>query len=286
MRAERSKGKAAQDSPKTIGQKIKRELREWAATLAVFVPLFFVFSTLLLEQRVIPSESMVPNLRVGDRVAVSKYAYGYSRYSVPWGLDRILPLGEGRLFARTPKHGDVAVFMHPHYRRVMIKRIVGLPGDRVQMRDEQLYVNGTPAATGFAGRLRYVPHRQPRPIEARVYEEQLGDKAYLTHQWEAGFPGDGTPVFVVPEGHILFVGDNRDNSKDGRDLSGHCPANDGAIERAGCAPRPGVSDAEASVGFVPMDHLIGRAETVIFSTHRCRRGDGLDCLNGRLWKGL
>lgn len=272
--------------PTTLAGKLKREAREWATTLAVFIPLFFLFSLLAYEQRVIPSESMVPTLRVGDRVAVSKFAYGYSRYSVPWGIGKLLPLGDGRIFARTPERGDVAVFEHPHFGRVMIKRVIGLPGDRVELRGEQLFLNGEPVETEFQGRVRYVPNTRSRAETARVYRETIDGKSWLTHQWSQGNPGDTTPVFEVPEGHLLFIGDNRDNSKDGRDLSGHCAVNSGVVDEAGCALPDGMPASEASIGFVPMDHLIGRAETVIFSTHRCRREPGLDCLPGRLWKGL
>ncbi|NBC20305.1 MAG: signal peptidase I [Alphaproteobacteria bacterium] len=272
--------------PRTLGQKIVHELREWAVTLSVFIPLFFVFSMLAYEQRVIPSESMVPNLRVGDRVAVSKFAYGYSRFSVPWGLGRLLPLGEGRLFGSVPERGDVAVFMHPHFNRVMIKRVIGLPGDRVEMKDEQLFLNGEPVPTAFEGRVNYIPHQRARPVNAREYSETLDGKSYLTHQWRAGSQADTTATFIVPQGHVLFIGDNRDNSKDGRDTSGHCPDEDGVIDEAGCALPPSVPASEASIGFVPLDHLIGRAETVIFSTHRCRTAPGIDCPKGRLWKGL
>ena len=273
-------------APTTFGGKVVQEIREWAATLAVFVPVFFVFSMLAYEQRVIPSESMIPSLRVGDRVAVAKFAYGYSRHSVPWGVGKILPLGDGRIFSKMPVRGDVAVFQHPHFDRVMIKRVIGLPGDEVELRNEQVFLNGEPVITEFLGRLRYVPHQRQRAETARTYEETVGEKSWIAHQWETGTSADSTPVFRVPEGHVLFIGDNRDNSKDGRDLSGHCPAVGGVIAEAGCELPPGMPASEASVGFVPLDHLIGRAETVIFSTHRCRQEAGLDCIDGRLWKGL
>ncbi|MEO0983631.1 MAG: signal peptidase I [Pseudomonadota bacterium] len=275
---------AAAEKP-TLKDRVIRELKEWGSTFAVFIPLFFVFSLLLYEQRVIPSESMVPNLQVGDRVVVNKFAYGYSRYSVPWGVGRILPLGEGRLFKGEPKRGDVVVFMHPHFRRVMIKRVVGMPGDRIEIRGERVILNDEEIPTSFARRHRYIPHGDSRPETAQEFRETIGDKTVLVHQLRKGQSGDNTPVFVVPQGHYFFMGDNRDNSKDARDLSGHCPANAaGVIDQAGCEPR--VPARDASVGFVPLDHLIGRAETVLFTTKRCRRGDGLDCPPKRLWRGL
>ncbi len=263
---------------------IKKEALEWYRLLIIFIPALFVFSMLAFEQRVIPSESMVPNLQVGDRVLVSKFAYGYSRYSVPWGLGRILPLGEGRLFASKPERGDVAVFMHPHFGRVMIKRLIGLPGDRVQMRAERLYINGEPVPTEYIRQVRYVPNGQNRPITAREFTERLDDKTILVHQWRQNSYADSTPVFVVPEGHYFFMGDNRDNSTDARDLSGHCEPEQGVISASGCTPR--VSLERASVGFVPFDHLIGKGVTVAWTTKRCSQGQEYDCPPKRVWRGL
>ena len=125
------------DRPLTLQEKLVKELREWGITLSIFIPIFLIFSGLFYELRVIPSESMVPNLQVGDRVTVNKFAYGYSRNSLPFSLGRYVPLPDGRQFAGQPKRGDVAVFEHTHTPRVMIKRIIGLPGDTVLVRDGQ-----------------------------------------------------------------------------------------------------------------------------------------------------
>lgn len=268
----------------TLGDKVKRELAEWGRLLVVFIPAVFLISLLLFEQRVIPSESMVPNLQVGDRVLVNKFAYGYSRFSVPWGVQKILPLGDGRIFGKEPKRGDVVVFMHPHFDRVMIKRLIGLPGDRVEMRAEQLYLNGEPVDTEFVRQLAYIPHRSSRTAQTREYSEALGDREILVHQWQQNSPNDTTGIYVVPEGHFFFMGDNRDNSTDARDPSGHCPPVNGIIDRAGCSPR--VSLEQASVGFVPFDHLIGRGQTVAWTTKRCRNDPGLACPPKRVWKPL
>lgn len=146
-----------EEKPKTFGEFVKKELREWGATLSVFIPLFLLFSTFLYELRVIPSESMVPNLQVGDRVTVNKFAYGYSRHSLPFSLGRYVPLPEGRIFASEPKRGDVVVFEHPHTARVMIKRLIGVPGDEIQLRDKQIYLNGQPISRAFQRRVNYVP---------------------------------------------------------------------------------------------------------------------------------
>lgn len=276
---------------RSLKAKVFHEIREWVVTLAIFIPAFYIFSFLIYEQRVIPSESMVPNLQVGDRVAVNKFAYGYSRYSLPWGAWRLLPEGDGRIFGGKPDRGDVAVFMHPHTDRVMIKRILGLPGDRVQMIDEQLYLNDEPVDREFIRRIEYVPHDARYSEAAREYRETINGKSWLTHQWQQGGGQtrslDTTPVFEVPEGHYLFIGDNRDNSEDGRSTTGHCPPNgQGVIERTGCDLPRGVSPETASVGFVPAENLIGRADTVLFSTYSCSSAQAEPCMKKRLWRGL
>ena len=273
-----------QDVPKSLASRVKQEALEWGRTILIFIPLFFLVSTLLFEQRVIPSESMVPNLQVTDRVFVNKFAYGYSRFSIPWGLYDFLPLKKGRIFEEIPVRGDVVVFMHPHWRRVMIKRVIGIPGDRVQMLNERLYLNGKPVETEFMGRAKYAPHKSPTSLVARESKETIGEKSWLAHQWADRFSLDNTPVFVVPEGHFFAIGDNRDNSKDARDLSGHCPIKKGIIDKAGCLPK---SSAEfASIGFVPIDHLIGRAETVLFSFYRCNPKKREYCPPKRIWRSL
>jgi signal peptidase I len=279
--------KAAQgtdEAPATLADKVKQELKEWGATLAVFVPLFMLFSGLVYEQRVIPSESMVPTLQVSDRVAVAKFAYGYDRYSLPFSLGRYLPLPKGRIFARDPKRGDVVVFEHPHAGKVMIKRVIGLPGDQIQMIDEQVYINGEPLPSEYVRTVRYVPHGTNWVATAYEWRETAEDgKSWMTNRQESGDRGDNTVLFIVPKGHVFMMGDNRDNSLDSRFLSGHCPPVGNVVDRAGC---PLVVDpSEASVGFVPMDHLMGRADTVLMSFYRCKLMDGEKCPK-RVWKGL
>ena len=286
-----SKTTDADEDNQSLGQKVLHELKEWALTLLIFIPAFYMFSFLVYEQRVIPSESMVPNLQVGDRVAVNKFAYGYSRYSMPWGAWRLVPGWEGRIFASQPERGDVIVFMHPHTDRVMIKRLIGLPGDRVRMIDEQLILNGEPIERDFVQRVDYRPNGYRVHEVAREYRETIGDKSWLTHQWQQGSNQvrtlDTTPEFIVPEGYYLFMGDNRDNSEDGRSTTGHCPPNqDGVIDKADCTLPRGVSPEKASVGFVPFENLIGRADTVLLSTYSCAKAEAEPCMKKRLWRGL
>jgi len=269
--------------PPTTWQKIVRELKEWGATLAIVAPAFLLFTGLLYEQRVIPSESMVPTLEVGDRVAVAKFAYGYGRYSLPLSMGRYLPLGEGRFFPSLPERGAVVVFEHTHSDRVMIKRIIGLPGDTVQVLGETLIINGEPVQSEFIRSVRYVPDKEAIIDEAQEWKETIGDKSWMTHRGLRGRPVSDSLLFVVPEGHLFLMGDNRNNSYDSRELSGHCPPINGVVDRAGCPLRGNPDDA--SIGFVPVDHLIGRADTVLLTFHRCKLQDNEPCKK-RVWHGL
>jgi signal peptidase I len=271
------------EAPLSVWDKVKRELKEWAATLAIVAPAFLLFTGLLYEQRVIPSESMVPTLEVGDRVAVAKFAYGYGRYSLPLSLGRYLPLGEGRFFPGMPERGEVVVFEHTHSHRVMIKRVIGLPGDTVQILGETLILNGQPVQSDYVRDVRYVPDGEAIIETVEEWTETIGDKSWTTHRGLRGRPVADTLLFVVPEGHLFMIGDNRNNSYDGRELSGHCPPINGVVDRADCPLRGRAEDA--SVGFVPLDHLIGRADTVLLTFHRCALQDGAPCRK-RVWRGL
>lgn len=276
------------DLPMTFQDKVKKEIREWVSLLTVFIPAFLIFSGLFYELRVIPSESMVPNLQVGDRVAVNKFAYGYSRHSMPFSLGRYIPLPDGRIFASMPKRGDVAVFEHTHTPRVMIKRIIGLPGDTVTVRDGlPVAINGTPIERTFVRRVRYRQHDNGLYVTAAEFSESYDGQTWLTHDIDGETGTNISVTFEVPEKHFLFMGDNRDNSMDGRNPTGHCPSNDeGVIDEAGCPPRSGWTNEQASVGFVPFNNLIGRADTVLFSFYRCSRAQAEPCMKKRLWRGL
>lgn len=272
----------------TLQEKVIKELKEWGITLSIFVPIFLIFSGLFYELRVIPSESMVPNLQVGDRVTVNKFAYGYSRNSLPFSLGRFVPLPDGRIFGGTPERGDVAVFEHTHTARVMIKRIIGLPGDTVTVRDGQpIAINGTPIERTFVRRVRYRQHDSSAYATAAEFTESFDGTTWLTHDID-GVTGTSISVtYDVPDGHFLFMGDNRDNSMDGRNPTGHCPATaDGVVDSADCGPRSGVTPEQASVGFVPYQNLIGRADTVLFSFYRCGRAQAEPCMKKRIWRGL
>ena len=207
---------------------------EFVKTILIAGALALGFRSLLFEPFNIPSGSMIPTLLVGDYLFVSKYSYGYSRYSFPFGVAPI----DGRIFESQPERGDVAVFRQPKNETVaFVKRIVGLPGDRIQVTDGVLRINDVPVnrskkriATATDGY---------NVIKFVVYEETLPNgRSYVIQERSDNDMLDNTSVYEVPPGHYFMMGDNRDNSRDSR---------------------------AASVGMVPAENLIGRAERLFFS---------------------
>ena len=207
---------------------------EFIKTIVIAGALALGFRSLLFEPFNIPSGSMIPTLLVGDYLFVSKYSYGYSRYSFPFGMAPF----DGRIFETPPDRGDVAVFRQPQNESVaFIKRIVGLPGDRIQVTDGVLRINDfavNRVRKGFA-----TASDGYNVIRFAVYQETLPNgKSYLIQERSDDDVLDNTNVFLVPEGHYFMMGDNRDNSRDSR---------------------------TTSVGMVPAENLIGRAERLFFS---------------------
>ncbi len=193
--------------------------------------------TVAFEPFNIPSGSMIPTLLVGDYLFVSKYSYGYSRFSMPFAPH----LFDGRIFGRLPARGDVVVFKFPHDTGIdYIKRIVGLPGDRLQVTGGQLYINGTLAPRKLIG--DYVETDEGRRTLATLYIETLpnGRQHPMLKEQDVGYMNN-TPEFRVPENHVFAMGDNRDNSSDSRVMD------------------------QSGVGFVPIENLVGRAEFIFFS---------------------
>lgn len=238
---------------KIAWSRVASETRFFAAAAAVFI----AFQTAAYGMYYIPSESMLPTLAVGDRVAVSKFAYGYSRHSLPFSLGPNWPTKDGRVFSRLPARGEVVVFRHPRSGRVMIKRVVGLPGDEIAFVEGALIVNGVPAAETPVRDLAYREHHGRRVFVRQSEETLPGGVSHAVYDRGRGFPGDEFGPVVVPQGAIFVAGDNRDNSLDSR-FGG-----DG-------------------VGMLPVDRLIGRAEMMVFSLNFCRPTAATEC-PARAW---
>jgi len=257
--SEESSGeKDEEKEKKPIGQIIKEELK-FLLGLAVFLMLFFNF---VFGHYKIPSESMQPTLEVGDHLYVNKFSYGFSRHSLIFGMHKLPFLKDGRVFEKMPVRGDVAVFRNPKYpHQVMIKRVVGLPGDEIETRRGRLYVNKQLVERTERDKFEYREHRGG-VIEVTQFEEQLADEAQSHRIYERNdvYPNDNSGPFIIPDGKFFFMGDNRDNSQDSR------------------APR--------GPGFVPFDNLIGRAEMMVYSLKRCKEEPGLRCPGVRFFEKL
>jgi signal peptidase I len=199
-----------------------------------------VIRTFVFQPFNIPSPSMESTLQVGDYLFVSKFSYGFTHYSLPWSPR----LFSGRIFARQPQRGDVVVFRLPREDDIdYIKRVIGLPGDRIQMIDGVLNINGEPIKRERLD--NYVDEDGGGPVK-RWRETLPNGVTYTTLDLYDNAQLDNTPVFTVPDGHYFMMGDNRDNSLDSR------------------VPRD-----QHGVGFVPAENLIGRAQLIFFSVgHR------------------
>ena len=212
---------------------------ETLKTVVYAVLIAMVVRTIGYEPFNIPSGSMIPTLLVGDYLFVSKFSYGFSKHSLIFSL----PLIPGRIWYTEPKRGDVAVFKLPSDNSTdYIKRIIGLPGEKIQMRNGRLFINGK-----IVQRERLTDFVQTGPngnIKMTAqYKEILpnGKTHNILEEWGDKGPLDNTSVYQVPSGHYFAMGDNRDNSQDSR-------------------VRP-------EVGFIPKENLVGRAEILFFSTN-------------------
>jgi signal peptidase I len=200
-------------------------------TLAAALICAGIVRSLFFEPFHIPSGSMKPGLLIGDYIFVAKYSYGYSRYSFPFGFNFF----EGRVLNKTPNRGDVAVFRLPSDPKInYIKRIIGLPGDKIQMISGTLYINGQKVDKIADG--QFSDYGQ----EIAQFIERLPEgKSIKTLDQDRNSVPDNTGIFEVPAHHYFMMGDNRDNSQDSRFLS--------------------------HVGYVPEENLVGRATMIFFS---------------------
>ena len=212
----------------------KSGVMETLKTLFIAGLIAISFRSVVAEPFNIPSGSMIPTLLVGDYLFVSKFSYGYSRHSFPFSIAPI----SGRVMASTPERGDVAVFRLPSDVSVdYIKRVVGLPGDRIQVTGGILHINGQPVERRLVGNGRQGASGGGQMTT--LYQETLpGGMTHLIQEISDRQTFDNTPEYVVPAGHYFMMGDNRDNSRDSR---------------------------SSSVGFVPLENFIGEARFLFFS---------------------
>jgi len=204
----------------------------WALGIAL------VLRTFLFQPFHIPSGSMLPGLMKGDYIITTKYSLGYGKYAatpIP------LPVKKGRLFEHKPERGDVLVFRPEGLDKNFIKRLVGLPGDQIQMKDGRLLINGVPAKAELVGEEKFKNQFGSESL-AEAWLETFGNgNAHLIYDAQKNSPGDKTSIYTIPAGHYFMMGDNRDHSGDSR------------------IPVP------AGAGYVPTENLMGKAEFVLLS---------------------
>jgi signal peptidase I len=214
------------------------EVVEIVKTVVYALLIALVLRVFLFQPFTIPSASMEPNLLKGDYIIVSKFSYGYSKHSIPFSPG----LFNGRLFARAPNRGDIIVFKLPSDNRTdYIKRLIGLPGDRVQVKSGVVYVNGKVITRLSEGAGDPGTCWNGSTVQ-RFRETNMVGKSYATYDCGPRGDVDDTGVYIVPEGHYFFMGDNRDNSLDSR-----------------------VAPESSGVGFVPAENLVGKAQIILLS---------------------
>jgi signal peptidase I len=223
-------------NPNPATESYEGSLGETIRTVIFALLIALTIRTFAFEPFNIPSSSMVPTLLIGDFLFVSKYSYGYSGRGTFWGL---APFPGRVLETDEPKRGDIVVFKWPHDNTTdYIKRVIGLPGDTIQMKEGLLYINGTAVERARLAEPVNDPV-DPPPESVTDYTEHLPDGPdHVIRKKGDNEPLDNTPVFVVPAHHYFMMGDNRDNSQDSRTVN---------------------------VGYVPEENIVGRARVIFFS---------------------
>jgi len=217
---------------------MKNKIIENIKTLIYALIIALFIRSFLFQPFYIPSSSMEPNLLVGDRLFVSKYSYGFSRHSFPFSPNFL----NKRIFSNKPKRGDVIVFKTPADNRTdYIKRLIGIPGDSIQIIEGFLYLNEQKIVRSEIDYLKTV-YCGNELIEVDSYEEELPNGKKYIAVYRKDFSMKKTDKFIVPSNHYFFMGDNRDCSKDSRFLS--------------------------SVGYVSFENLVGKARTIFFSNDK------------------
>ena len=215
---------------------MKKIFIENAITIFYALIIAIIIRSLLIQPFYIPSSSMEPNLLVGDRLFVTKYSYGYSKHSFPFSP----PIFKNRILFQKPERGDVVVFKTPADNRTdYIKRLIGLPGDTIQFIDGNIYLNNLEIFKNLKSKNQFV-FCGSNKIESNFFNEKFSNGKEFKTAYFSSFTLQNTDLFVVPEDHYFFLGDNRDCSKDSRFLS--------------------------SVGYVHKDNLVGKAQFIFFSS--------------------
>ncbi len=206
--------------------------------IAIFIAL--VIRSFIFEPFNIPSGSMKPNLLVGDFIFVSKYSYGFSRHSLPFSI----PLISGKIFSNIPERGDVVVFKTPENNRTdYIKRVIGLPGDKIEIKNGIIFINGSEILRKKLNDFIDTDNKTTNK-RVRMYNEYFFNKEINILDITDNGIADNTQLFNVPENHFFVMGDNRDNSQDSRFIS--------------------------TVGFIPYENLVGKAQFIFFSLENAR----------------
>ena len=218
----------------------KKFFIENTKTLFYALIIAVIIRSFLIQPFYIPSSSMEPNLLVGDRIFVTKYTYGYSKHSFPFSP----PIFKGRIISNNPKRGDVVVFKTPADNRTdYIKRLIGLPGDQIQFIDSNLYINNNEVLKSRISKNDEI-YCGNKTIKVFTFEELLPNKKKHNTVYLKDFSYQNSDIFIVPEKHYFFLGDNRDCSKDSRFLS--------------------------SVGYVHENNLVGKAQFIFFSSDKSK----------------
>jgi len=209
-------------------------------SIIIAILIALLIRSFIFEPFNIPSGSMKPNLLVGDFIFVSKYSYGFSKHSLPFSI----PLIPGKIFSNTPERGDIVVFKTPENNRTdYIKRVIGLPGDKIQIKNGIIFINGSEILRKKLNDF-IDTDKQSSNKRVRMYNEYFFNKEVNILDITDNGIADNTQLFNVPENHFFVMGDNRDNSQDSRFIS--------------------------TVGFIPYENLVGKAQFIFFSLENAR----------------